>query len=68
MTNRIRRKSATRMAARIAAALAIILAAMLVSQQLSETDAVTPDALQPIQYGSLRYSGGDIWHAFPIGR
>ena len=68
MTNRIRRKPATRMAARIAAALAIILGAMLVPQQLSETNAVTPDALQPIQFGYLHYSGGDIWHAFPTRR
>ena len=68
MTNRVRRKSTTRVAARIAAALAVILAATLVSQQLAETNAVTPDALQLIQYGSLLYSGGDIWHAFPTER
>lgn len=67
MTNRIRRKSAARMAARIAVTLAILLVATLISQRWSETNALTPDASQPIP-GYLAYSGGDIWHAFPTGR
>ena len=64
MTNPIRRKSAARTAARIAVTLAILFVAMLVTQRLSETNALTPDASQPIQ-GYLVYSGDDIWHAFP---
>lgn len=68
MTNRIRRKSAARIAARLAITVGILAVAALLSQRLSETNAVpvTPDASLPVQY--LAYSGQDIWHAFPAGR
>jgi hypothetical protein len=67
MIDRIQRESAARVATRIVVILAILLVAMLVSQRLSETNALMPDASQPIQ-GYLVYSGDDIWHAFPTRR
>ena len=66
MTNRIQRKSAARIAAGLAVTLGILLVAALVTQRLSEINAVTPDASQPIQY--FAYYGQDIWHTFPTGR
>jgi hypothetical protein len=65
MTNRIPRKSATRIATVVACTVAVCLAATLAWYRLSATNSLPPDALQPSQYSSLPYSGGDLWHAFP---
>ncbi len=63
MTNRIPRKSATRIA--MAVAVAVCLATTLAWYRLSATNSLPPDALQPSQYSSLAYFGEDLWHAFP---
>ena len=63
MTNRIPRKSATRIAS--AVAVAVCLVAALGWYCLSATHSVPPDALQSSQYSSLAYSGADLWHAVP---
>jgi hypothetical protein len=65
MTNRILRKSGTRIAAAAAITVAVCLAATLAWYRLFATNSLPPDALQPSQYSSLAYSGEDVWHAFP---
>jgi hypothetical protein len=65
MTNRIPRKSATRIVTAVVVTVAICLAATLTGYRLSATHSLPPDASQPSPYGSLAYSGEDLWHAFP---
>lgn len=65
MTNRIPRKSATRIATAVGITVAICLAATLAWYRLSAPNSLPPDALQPSQYNSLAYSGVDLWHALP---
>jgi len=65
MTNRIRRKSATRIAAAVAISVAVCLAATLAWYRPPAPHPLSPDALLPSQYSSLAYSGADLWHALP---
>jgi hypothetical protein len=65
MTNRIPRKSATRIATAVAVTVAVCLATTLAWYRLSAPNSLPPDALQPGQYSFLAYSGVDLWHAFP---
>ena len=65
MTNRIPRKSATRIASAVAITVAVCLATTLAWYRLSATNSPAADALQPTQYSSLAYSGDNFWHTFP---
>ena len=65
MTNRVPRKSATRIATAVAISVAVCLAATLAWYRLPAPHSLSPGALLLSQYSSLPYSGGDLWHALP---